>query len=202
MRPPVPPVKRSRTGLVFGAHLGVEATAGSVPLPADFPGNTSVALGSVSGPGFAYGGDVGFRFARHWLVGVTLEHAAFAAGSNVSNLAGDAANVSSETTLLGLNLGLIANPDKSSFYGEIGVGNRWYKFSFDSGSNRNTLSYSSGEFLLGLGLWIPIGHSVRLLPEITCSLGTFGPPGGGSSTGSEAHGFVMIGLKGFYNLDF
>jgi len=217
--PPPPPIvdttepakRKSRTGLLFGGHLGLEVPSGNVPMPTSSAGATSVGFGDVSGNGFAYGLDGGVRFARQWYIGLTLEHASLDPGKSVGTAtAPGITSDSSDTTQLGLELGLIVNPDKTSFLAEVGVAERWYSFSWRDQTNaKQTNSYSSGELSLGAGLWIPLGHALRLVPEATVGLGSFNPPGAnntssstsGNSTGSQGHAFFMLGIGGFYNVD-
>jgi hypothetical protein len=207
--PPAPPVvegaptglapRHSRMGIILGAHLGVELMAGSLPLDA----NSSVDAPNISGSGFAYAFDGGFRFGRIWYVGLTVQHASFGQGKDLTQL-GDVTNVSSDATLAALVLALIANPDRTSFYFELGLGNRWYSFTQDNrDGTQSTNRYSAGEGLLGAGVWIPIGRSLRLLPKATLAGGAFSPPGQDTSSGSNnlGHLFFMLGVAGFYNLD-
>jgi hypothetical protein len=197
--------KKSRTGFILGLHLGLEIPGGSAPLPTTATGPSTVGMGDVSGNGVAYAFDGGLRFARSWYLGMTLEHAGLGANKDAGTKLGGT-NVNSDTSALGLVLGLIVNPDKVSFFGEVGVQERWYGFSyFDGNGQKQSNSYSSGEVLLGAGIWVPIGRSVRLLPEATLALGTFNPPDqsgtSSNSTGSTGHLFFMLGVGGFYNID-
>jgi hypothetical protein len=154
--------------------------------------------------------DGGLRFARQWYVGLTVEHAALGQGKQLSAL-GSVSTISSETTALGLILSIIVNPDRTSAYFELGLATRWYSFSatLADGSNYGN-GYTSGEGLVGLGLWIPAGSWLRLLPLATVGFGTFSAPNDTSATASSSttssssvgHTFVMLGLGGFYNLDF
>jgi hypothetical protein len=186
----------SRTGLILGGHVGWDFGGGQLPLD----DATAVDTNTVAAGGLAYGADGGLRFARHWYVGLTLEHAELGHG-DLSSLQ-DVSDASASTTLLGVVVGYIGNPDRPSFYGELGAANRWVNLTETTSTGDLSWSYSSGELTLGLGLWLPVGPSVRLLPEVTLGLGTFDPPGGSDSTGAEGHTFVMVGMAGFYNIDF
>jgi hypothetical protein len=199
----------SYKGFLLGGHLGWEAPAGGVPLDT----NNNVDASSVSAGGFAYALDGGFRFGRRWYVGFTLEHASFGQGHNIGALGSNVSSVTSDTTLLGLVLAVMVNPDRASAYFEIGVANRWYGFTatMNDGSAPLANGYSAGEFNLGLGVWIPAGRYIRLLPKVSLGLGSFSTPVASSSsmstttttdtTGSTAHAFVMLGVAGFYNID-
>ena len=179
--------------------------SGTAPLP---PGstNSTTDIANVSSPGPAIGFDGGLRFARQWYVGITLEHAWLGKGKDLTQLgAGTVTDVSSDTTLLGLVMAIIVNPDRASFYFELGVGSRWYNFTTTNGDGSTTVShYPTAEGILGLGLWIPAGSSLRLLPKVDVGLGTFSPAGQDSTQASNTpgHAFFMLGLGGYYNLDF
>jgi hypothetical protein len=205
---PAPPGPRpSRFGILLGAHLGLDIPAGQV----EIPGGSSVDLSSVSGSGAAFALDGGLRFARQWYVGLTFEHAILGQGHDASAVGAASGSLSSNTTTAGAVIGLIVNPDRTSFFGELGAQYRWYDLTYSAADGTKVpASYSAGEFLMGLGIWIPVGHSFRLLPEATAGLGAFGPPNvsgnpnltsSATTNESPGHGFVMLGLAGFYNLD-
>jgi len=212
--PPPPPLveggaiepahKASRVGLLLGLHLGLDLPTGQIPVAAGFP---AVDVSAVSGSGFAYALDGGLRFARQWYIGLTVEHASLGAGRDVGTFQANAQQLSSNTTALGLVLGLIVNPEHVSFFGEIGAQARWYSINWTDGFGQTqSSSYNGGEVLLGAGVWIPAGRSFRLLPEATASIGTFTPPdasGSGSSNNASGvgHAFFMLGVGGFFNLD-
>ncbi len=192
---------RSRVGLLFGLHVGLEVAGGSVPAP-----NSTAALdpSNVGGGGFAFGLDGGVRFARRWYVGLTLDRAVFAA-ANGHDLPQDVSRATSNTTQLGVVLSFIGNPDRVSFYGEIGLGERW--FDVHETAPQGTLPstshlYEGGEFMLGLGVWIPAGRSFRLLPKFTVGLGSLGSGNNDNGTNYNAFAtFIMLGVAGFYNVD-
>jgi hypothetical protein len=188
--------KDARGSILLGAHLGIEVPTGTIPLSlTNEP--SSAAAGDISGPGFAYALDGGIRFLHQWYLGLTLEHAALATGKSPSNIGADS-SLSSDTTALGLVGAFIATPDRPSFYGEIGLQSRWYNF---KSSTIQTQSYASGELMVGVGLWLPLGPYFRLVPLGTVGLGSFNAPGTSASSGGPGHAFVMLGVEGFYNID-
>jgi hypothetical protein len=197
---PPPDHKRSKTSILLGAHLGLSVPTGQ--LPANVPNGLSVDMGDVSSVGLGYAVDGGLRFARQFYLGLTLEHAAFGAGKNPGNLGGtvNSGNLSSDTTSLGLVGAFILEPERPTFYGEIGLQERWYNLSV---TGQPTQSYNSGELLLGVGLWWPIGRWLRLLPLATAGLGSFNMPNSGSanSGGQQSHAFLMFGVEGLYNIE-
>jgi hypothetical protein len=180
--------------------LGAELPTGTVPLPIT-AGQASTDARDISAGGLAYALDGGLRFARQWYAGLTLEHAALGGGSDPSKLGSGVSKEASDTTLLGIALGLIVNPDKTSFYGEIGLAERWYTVTDQTNSQH--YGYNSGEVLLGVGLWIPAGRSFSLLPKATVGLGNFDTPNApsGTSTSSQGHAFFMLGVAGLFNVD-
>ncbi len=194
---PRPDRKDARGSILLGLHLGLEIPTGTIPLSLPAPAGPSATASDISGPGFAYAFDGGVRFLHHWYVGLTLEHASLATGKTPSVVNSDG-SLTSDTTSFGLVGAFIANAEKPSFYGEVGLQSRWYNF---SSSAISTQSYSSGEVLLGVGLWLPLGHHFRLLPLATVGLGSFTPPGMDASSGGSGHAFVMLGVEGLTNFD-
>jgi len=212
--PPPPPLveggaieparKASRVGLLLGLHLGVELPTGQIPVGSALP---AIDMTTVSGTGFAYALEGGVRFARQWYIGLTVEHANLGGGRDVGVFQLGAQQVSSNTTTAGLVLGLIVNPDRASFFGELGAQGRWYGINWtDPAGRQQSSSYNGAELLLGAGVWIPVGRSFRIVPEATASIGTFTPPdvsSSGSSNNSSGvgHAFFMLGVAGLFNLD-
>ncbi len=202
--PPPPPVamesapaairQRSNVGILIGAHLGAVAPTGRIPT-AD--GNMSD-LNNVSAGGVGVGIDGGLRFARHWYVGASYDHDVFSPTTTNPQLT----SAQSHSETFGLDFAFIVNPDRVSFYGTLGLQTRIYTL---SATNIPSETYTSGELLAGVGIWIPIGHWFRLLPELTGGFGSFGTPGSISGTtngyGEAGHGFFTLGLVGYYNID-
>jgi hypothetical protein len=195
---PAAPPAGARASVLLGAHLGWELPSGKIPLDAF----TSADPHELGGSGAAIGLDGMVRFARQWILGVVLEHAGLGSGTIGSDVPTGVTATNSSTTLLGVVAGFVANPDRTSFYGELGVGARWYNVDYKGGPT-SPPTYTAGELTLGAGVWIPAGKLLRLLPEATFGIGTFSPPSDtGSSTGSPpGHVFIMLGLAGFINID-
>ncbi len=197
--------KPSKTGLLLGGHLGLSIPTGNVPLATGGAfSQSSAALGDVSGPGLALGLDGSLRFLRHFTVGLTLEYAALGNARNAASVNGSG-TVSSNTAAVGLVGGFIINPDALSGVFELGLQSRWYRF-WGPNAGTATQQYTSGEIMLGAGLWIPTGRAVRIVPLATVGLGTFAPPdvGGNAQTsggGTQGHAFWMLGVEGLYNLE-
>jgi hypothetical protein len=204
--PPPPPVvmegapqairERSNLGILIGAHLGAVAPSGRIPT-ANGPNGSMEDLNNVSAGGLGVGIDGGLRFARRWYVGVSYDHTAYSPTSTNPELT----NAQSHSDTFGLDFAFIVNPDRVSFYATLGLQTRIYTL---AASGINTETYTSGELLAGVGLWIPIGHWFRLLPELTGGFGSFGVPGDVNNTnglGEAGHGFFTLGLVGYYNID-
>jgi hypothetical protein len=192
--------KDARGSVLLGVHLGLLIPSGTVPLNLPAAPSTD-SLGDISGPGLAYALDVGVRFLHHWYLGLTLEHAGLATGKNPGTIGGDS-QLTSDTTSLGLVGAFIANAERPSFYGELALQSRWYNFKEPTATANipSTQSYTSGELMLGVGLWLPLGRYFRLLPLGTVGFGTFDAPNSQSSSG-PGHAFVMLGVEGLYNID-
>jgi hypothetical protein len=185
----------SRVGLFIGAHLGWELAAGKLPIDA----SSSVDAGTVSAAGLAYALEVSLRLSHHWIIGVDLEHAQLGHGdlTSVANISDSNAS----TTLLGASVAFVGNTERPSIYAEIGAAVRWLTLNeTDAAGTTTSTAYDSGELTLGLGVWIPVGPAVRLLPEATLGLGAFDPPDGASGS-AQGHTFVMLGLAGYYGLN-
>jgi hypothetical protein len=189
--------------VLLGAHLGWEFPAGKIPIDPV----TSVDPKELGGSGPAIALDGMVRFARQWILGVVLEHAGLGGGSPGDDLKmaknlGSLTGTSSSTTLLGLVGAFVANPDRPSFYGELGLGARWYSVDFQGAGVTSPGTYTAGELTLGAGIWVPAGRLLRLLPKANFGVGTFNPPSDSGGSGSPpGHVFIMVGLAGFINID-
>lgn len=188
--------KSTRTSILLGAHLGLLIPSGQIPLANPNPtGNGTANLNDVSAAGLGYGLDGGLRAFRQFYLGLSVEHADFAAGKTPASV-GATSGLKSDTTSVGLMGAFILEPERPTFYGELGLQERWYSYTPSSGNGQ---SYNTGELLVGAGLWWPISKWLRLLPLATASFGSFPVPG--TTTGDQSHIFVMLGVTGFYNID-
>ena len=194
--------KRKQRGvsLLVGLHLGLEVPAGTIPVTS----TSSAPAASLTGDGFAYALDGGVRFAHQFYVGLTVEHASLGANANFAQSyeLGAISQQTASTTALGAVIGFIVNPERASLFLDAGIQARWYSLGWlDSAGKKQSAGYNAPELLLGLGVWIPAGRSVRLMPEATVGLGTFSPSGQTSSESDPGHGFLMFGIAGFFNAD-
>jgi hypothetical protein len=200
-----PAPTRPSSGLVLGLHVGFEGVSGKVPTPG---ASGFVSAGDVGNTGLDFGLDGAFRFARRWLVGLTLDRANF---SNGSSLDGSTSNASSNTTYLGVTGAYVVNPDHVSFYVELNLGARWYDVrepgaSAATGGDLRKL-YTAGEGGVGIGVWIPAGRSFRILPRLGFGFAQLSEDTTTSSDTATAGDakfvtFTTLTVTGLYNLDF
>ncbi|MGA2450939.1 MAG: hypothetical protein ABTD50_19935 [Polyangiaceae bacterium] len=202
---PVTPLPRPLSrSILLGVHLGGTIPVGTVPT--DRNNGTSTEIGNASLGGLALGLDAGVRLARRWYFGATVETATLGSAHGADKILPGYATETSTTSLFEIVAGFIANPDKPSFFGELGAGVRWYTLVVSPGTLSATGAHdrhqddTGPELTVGGGLWIPAGRYVRLLPELTAGFGTFQTFGG--DQGLSGHAFITIGLAGFYNADF
>jgi hypothetical protein len=193
---------RSNRSVLLGVHLGATIPAGYIPTAKVFNGSSDVS--NVSSGGADVGLDFGYRFARRLYVGALVEHAFLNSGPHVQNYDANYVSATSNTSLVELVIGFIQDPDRVSFFGEVGIGCRWYTLDVTPDRAHKSLGVidetdSGPELTLGGGLWIPAGRKLRLLPEASLGLGTF-QQGPGQST-TPAHAFFMLGLAGFFNAE-
>ncbi len=176
-------------------------------------------MSDLASAGGAFGLAGGLRFATHFMVGVSYEHGFFGKGDNPILTGGPGADstqtVSSNS--FGGSLAYISNPEGFGFYGEIGLGYRWFKTSSVIGSLDQSQTLRGAEFELGAGAWIRAGD-VRIIPKVSFSPGSFTKVDS-TCTGSVAeckltanasdsvantatHTFIFLGVTAFYNIDF
>jgi hypothetical protein len=211
--PPPPPPYESPTGsgsrtplnrsVLVGVHVGGTFPAGTVPT--NVGNQTSTDMANASLGGVALGLDAGVRLARRWYVGAMVEHATLGEGHGVASVKPGYTSDKSDTSLLEFVLGFVANPDKPSFFGELGAGCRWYSLTVSgaAGAKDSAQNETGPELTLGGGIWIPAAKSVRLLPELTAGIGTFRTYRGDVPDGPLAgHVFISVGLAGLFNADF
>jgi hypothetical protein len=202
--PPPPGPPQSRLGLIMGGTLGVAAFDGAVPNY-----NGSFPAKDVAGGGIAWGGKFGFRFARKAIVGLAVEHDNYQQG-DLNALRQDVpaySGVSSATsysTLVELTIGFVSNPDRVSFYGELGLAERWFTYRvYDvNGQFLDGNTVQGTEFCIAGGVWIPIGRFFRLLPKLGFGIGGFGASMGSPDLNPYFHAGVMFGVDGLFNVNF
>ena len=199
-QPPPPPSyyvpakpPESRMGLFFGPRLGVIVPEGDSNLTNEVTA------------GFSVGGEVDLRFARRLFVGAVVEHGFLGTSSNLSNASlGGSGAPSFSTTNADFTFGVLTSPDHFGALFEVGAGYRVLTASASASVNSLgfsapvSSSASSGEFLLGAGLWIPTGRYFRIVPRLDATVGSL------SSSGGPSEGYAMItfNLAGYFNINF
>jgi hypothetical protein len=90
----------------------------------------------------------------------------------------------------------VTSPDHFSALFQAGVGYR------ELTASSASASLTSPEFLLGAGIWIPIGQHVRLVPRVDLTLGSFSGTDSNANNVSYGYAMMMFGVGGYYNIDF
>jgi hypothetical protein len=208
--PPPQPQDNSKSFLI-GLSLNFVAPFGNVPKAGGsiVSGNNDVDIGQMFSSGGDIGLDVGLRLAKYFYLGLLGEFGTFGAGSATSTIPN--ATVSTSTFLLGLEGGLISNPDKVAFMGTVGFGLRSLKQSISGVPSSAQLpvlgqdaNFSGFDVWGKVGVPIPIGEHIRLVPMAWLALGTLGRSNSDAISGSPSvsntaiHGFAGLGLTGFY----
>lgn len=224
-RPPPPPPestwvappKPAERSILLGARLGVDIPSGS------FTGESDDKIGNAAAMGGAVGVEAGIRFATSFYGGLVYEFASFGRGDKLGGPNGASVTASTTSNLLGATLAYISSPHGVGFYGEVGIGYRILSHTTQVETGGVTLesspTYTGSELLLGAGLFIKAGTSVRILPKATFGLGSFSKQSGKcepslpiacvgnqaddsrSIPNSSSHAFIFLGLGGFYNID-
>jgi hypothetical protein len=205
--------RTSTASLLLGARLGLMFPAGAES------GNGSggtISIGDIANTGGAVGIEGGIRFGNRFFIGLGFEHGAYGKGTQTLTTGlGDVTSTIS-SNLVDARLAYISNPNGVGFYGEVGLGYRWFLRS----ETRATVTVDEvdrgAELSLGAGAFIRAGQYLRFIPKISFGIGSFtkrdltcsgGGCGGlgttlsGDITDSATHTFVFVGLGGYYNYD-
>ncbi len=209
-QPAPPKTGSSDTGILMGIHGGVYVPGGDVvsttlATPTTVFGTTtrSTEFKDVARTGGGVGLDLMFRLGRTLLLGGMFDYASLGAPDGAR-----APDYSASTLYYAAVLGLLANPDKVSFYGDVSLGYRTLSLSETDASGKTTASFGGLELGLSMGVMIPAGP-MRILPKVGLNYGTFGSaefcPGGVCRevpiTDAAGHTMVFAGLGVFYHLD-
>jgi hypothetical protein len=206
---PIPqPIEGARSSVLAGLRFGYNIPGGEFQ-----QGTQSDALAKG---GVGLGLEVGLRFSRNWIIMGILERAFLGKGTDPHFAVPNSTAIDSSSqgsSLAGAVFGYVSNPDKTSFYGELGVGYRWFNVDHkrvllvDSSE-----TYGGPEFLLGVGIWLKAGRWVRIVPKASLGLGSFTShsvecnataatcPVSGDLK-SATHTFGFLGITGYYNYD-
>jgi hypothetical protein len=195
----------SSTGILVGPRVGLLVPGGGITGASQQRGggagsNGDVGMDQVAGTGGGVGIDVMARFARLLLVGGTLELESLGSPSNLKDQLG--ANITGQATqstfYAGVNIGIVPNIDRVSFYGEVGLGYRTLNHTVDISGPAGIVggkideTFSGVEGKLGAGVMIPAGK-IRIVPEAALNIGSF------SSVKSNCSGFDPALYKKCFN---
>lgn len=198
------PTGSSDTGLLLGLHGGLFFPGGTAvpPITGTNGSSAAVPFDNVAGSGGGVGLDGVFRVGRTVLLGLMFDYASLGSPKNASS------DYSASTLYYGALLGLLANPDKVSFYGDVSLGYR--KLSVSDAGATGKLDSTLGGFELGLdmGVMIPAGP-VRILPKVGINYGQFSSIElcrsntciNGSPDSPGFHTMIFAGLAAYYSLD-
>ena len=134
--------------------------------------------------GLASGGlmieaDVGFRFGRHYIVYAFWEHAkmgigndpTWRTGTHWAELRAFGDQESANSDFPGIGFRWTARPDATGLVVDLGLGYRWFKETWTSGTEINMEGF--GDFRLGFGVDTRINRSFSISPMLMFSSGTF-----------------------------
>jgi hypothetical protein len=210
--PPPAPLHRSPwTALWVGARVGAffpfgHAYATSADPRHEFGEDWS---GLATG-GPSIEGDIGMRFARHFIVYGFWDHAFMGKGSDPSwrtsspTYFGD--QESAFTDFTGLGFRWSSHPERTGLVLDLGLGYRWFREKWSSGAKMTLEGF--GEFRFGVGADIRVARAFTLSPLFSVSSGTFndrklsGPDSPAQDIPSFAgsHGAVTLSLGGHFDL--
>jgi hypothetical protein len=213
--PPPPPPPENSKGFLVGITGNFLAPFGALPKPGGSVGET-VDMGQMFSSGGTIGLEGGVRLVKVLYLGLVGELGTFGAGSATSNIPN--ATVSTSTYLLGVEAGILTSPDKVAFFGRLGLGLRGLQQSITGVSSSQSLAVGgqsanfSGFDVWGkVGVAIPIGSKIRIVPTAQLALGTLHRSSSdvvssGSTTsssnvslaGDAFNGFAGLGVSGFY----
>lgn len=184
---PTPKPKSSSTGLLLGVRGGVLIPFGNDDVGK--PLNDAVKAGPL------FGVD-GYLRLQNLLLGLNFDVASLGKGSKVDRGTGGIENSNGgSTTYVGASLGLMANVDKTSFIGNVGLGYRslTIKSTLTNGAP-GTYALSSAELLLDGGISIPAGP-IRIVPKFTLAIGDFGTDKTYGSTSDDGRFYMVTALS-------
>jgi hypothetical protein len=203
MAPPPAENHEARGGFMLGANLGILIPAGNA--------FQSVTMGSLVGGGAAVGVDAGFRFVKRLYLGLTFEHGFLSTGNTLTGSGSPGGSASADSNYIGLDFAVITNPDGAAFYAKIGGGYRYVDLSVTNSTPTYSATLQGAELSLSAGVALKLGQWIRLVPEASVNVGTFGSMNCsgdaitwngqtvncGTITSGDTHEFVLLGAKFF-----
>jgi hypothetical protein len=169
--------------------------------------------GLASG-GLALEGDVGARFARHYIVYGFWEHGWLGKGSDPSwrlgthatDLPPFGAQDSATTDYPGVGFRWSSRPDSVGLVVDLGLGYRWFRERWSSGTKMDLQGF--GEFRLGFGADIRINRAFSVSPLFMFSSGSFSdrqitlpgkPQQTLGNTYAGSHGTITLTVGGHFD---
>jgi hypothetical protein len=155
-------------------------------------------------------GDVGMRFARHYIVYGFWDHAFMGKGSDPSwrtsapTYFGD--QDSATTDFTGLAFRWSSRPERVGLVLDLGLGYRWFREKWSSGAKMTLEGF--GEFRFGVGADIRVARLLTLSPLFSVTSGTFtdrklrgpGVPDTDIQSFAGSHGTVTLSVGGHVDL--
>jgi hypothetical protein len=209
--PPPPPPRFHRTpynALWIGARFGAVFPFGNA---FDYGGPPFYDFGQrwddLASNGVTFEGDVGVRLARHYVLYGFWEHGALGTGSDPSWRVGESGYGDqswARTDFPGVGLRWSSRPDSVGLVVDTGVGYRWFRERWSSGTELRLGGF--GEFRLGFGVDARLSPMFTLSPMLMLSGGVFTDReivlGGVSQKIGyrDSHGTVTLTLGGHFDL--
>jgi hypothetical protein len=182
------PPKRDYTymGFFFGGRIGAAIPAGGL--------DANESLSQVSSPGASLDLEGYFRFGHKWFLGLYGGHDFFRGPGN---------GATSWSNDFGTSIGFTTNPEGVGFMLDLKLGYRWYgvqgSAALDMGMGVPDGTYTSVEGGIGMGIWIALGKSLRIVPLADVMVGSLSVPEAGESASS--FGVFFVGVAGYFNVD-
>ena len=211
--PPAPPMHRSPwNSLWVGVRLGALFPFGNAyATSSDYYYEYGEKWDGLATGGPLVEGDVGVRFARHFILYGFWERAWMGKGSDPSWRAPDGSNFGDQTSATtdypGLGFRWSSRPNNVGVLVDLGLGYRWFRERWSSGAKMDLEGF--GEFRLGIGADVRVTHLFSLTPLLTISSGSFGDrqvtiPGQGKhdivGSYSGSHGTLTLSVGGNFDL--
>jgi hypothetical protein len=167
----------------------------------------------LASSGLAVEADIGFRFARHYIVYGFWEHAHMGVGNDPSWRTGTHSiglqafgdQDSADTDYPGIGFRWSSRPDATGLVVDLGLGYRSFRESWTSGTEITMDGF--GEFRLGFGVDSRVNRAFTLSPMIMFSSGTFSnrqitlpnQPSQDIPSYAGSHGTVTLSVGGHFD---
>ena len=176
--------------------------------------NNGESWSGLASGGLAFEPNIGARFARHFVVYGFWEHGWLSTGSDPSWRTGTHSlaypafgdQSSATTDYPGLGFRWSARPDAAGVVVDLGVGYRWFREKWSSGTELTMGGF--GEFRAGIGADIRVNRGFSLSPMLMFSSGSFsereislpGQPKSPIPSLGGSHGAINLTLGGYFDV--